>query len=84
MQAVRPRTGRGGKRSATSIDVPTFFDCCRAGVNELLDANVEMDVVERAIDTYALDSEEKDALWLWASGRRDCRVGRADALLVGW
>ena len=85
MQAVRPRTDRGdSKGSATSTDVPTFFDCCRAGVHELLAVNAEMDVVERTIGAYALDPEEKDALWLWASGRRDRLVSRADAFLVGW
>jgi hypothetical protein len=29
-----------------------------------------MGVVETAIDAYALDRDEKDALWLWSYGRR--------------
>ncbi len=55
----------------SSTDVPVLFDGCRARVDELLDAHADMGVVERAIDASALNGEEKDALWLWASGRRD-------------
>jgi hypothetical protein len=44
-----------------------FFDCCRAGVAELLHARADFDVVEGTIDSYALDRDQKDALWLWAS-----------------
>jgi hypothetical protein len=54
----------------TATNPPPLFDCCRAGVAELLDAHADFDVVERTIDTYALGREEKDALWLWASARR--------------
>lgn len=50
---------------------PPFFDFCRAGVADLLDAHVDMETVERTIDAYALQGDEKDALWLWAIGRRD-------------
>ena len=51
------------------IDAPSFFDCCRAAIAELLDADAGMDVIQRAIDAYALDREQQDALWLWAIGR---------------
>ncbi|HEV7883219.1 MAG TPA: hypothetical protein VGO81_06600 [Solirubrobacteraceae bacterium] len=34
------------------------------------------DAVERVIDSYALDRDLKDALWLWANGRRD-RLARS-------
>jgi hypothetical protein len=44
------------------------FDGCRARVDELLDACV-------------LDRDEKDALWLWASGRRE-RLTRQPPLLA--
>ena len=63
---------------------PMLFDRCRAGVHELLAANVEMGVVERTIGACALNPEEKDALWLWASGQRDRLDHRSDAVLVGW
>lgn len=59
----------------SSANAPAVFDGCRASVDELLDAGVDMGVVERTIDDYALDREEKDALWLWASGRRDRLIG---------
>jgi hypothetical protein len=45
-----------------------FFDNCRDGVAELLEAGANMQVVEDMIDAYALPDEDKDALWLWASG----------------
>jgi hypothetical protein len=51
---------------------PATYDCCRARIGELLDCHADMVVVEHTIAAAnALDSEEKDALWLWASGRRD-------------
>jgi len=54
----------------SNTNAPPFFDCCRAAVAELLDANTDFDLVERTIDTYALGREEKDALWLWAFAMR--------------
>jgi hypothetical protein len=51
-------------RKATAV-----FNRCRDGVARLLDAHADMGVVERAIDGYALDRDEKDALWLWSHGR---------------
>jgi hypothetical protein len=49
-----------------------FFDRWRAWIDELLDEHADMGVVEHAIDAaHALDGEEKDALWLWANGRRE-------------
>jgi hypothetical protein len=59
----------------SSSDAPVLFDGCRARVDDLLDAHADMGVVERAIDASALGREEKDALWLWASGRRAGLVG---------
>jgi hypothetical protein len=57
---------------------PAAFDCYRARIGELLDGHADMVVVEHAIAAaYALDGEEKDALWLWASGRRDRRCSGA-------
>lgn len=68
----------------SSMDSPAFFDCCRAGVAELIDAGAGMEVVERTIDAYALDPDEKDALWLWARGRHDRLIGvRRDRHIVG-
>ena len=66
----------------------SYFDRCRMEIDELLDARADMGLVERTTDAYALDDEEKDALWLWASGRRNrlasdasarSPIGRADA-----
>ncbi len=54
----------------THTSAPAFFDGCRARVDELLDAHVDMGVVEHTIDAYALDRDAKDALWLWVYGRR--------------
>lgn len=62
----------------SSPAAPVYFDCCRAQIDELLHAHADMGVVERTIDdTYALDREEKDALWVWAAGRRDRLVSDA-------
>jgi hypothetical protein len=54
----------------SSNDALLLYDCCRAEVAELLDAHADFDVVEGAIDGCALDRDEKDALWLWASAPR--------------
>jgi hypothetical protein len=60
---------------------PFPFEGCRARVDELLDARADMEVVEQAIDACGLDRDEKDALWLWASGRRQ-RLTRQPPLLA--
>lgn len=54
----------------STVDAPPVFDCCRDAVTELVEAGADVDVVERAIETYALDRDEKDALWLWLWGLR--------------
>jgi hypothetical protein len=33
-----------------------------------------LEAVEETIDAYALPDDDKDALWLWASGRADRHV----------
>jgi hypothetical protein len=69
----------------TSAAAAAVFDNCRARIDELLDSHADMGVVEHAIDAaYALDGEEKDALWLWACGRRDRLVsGAAEPPIIG-
>ncbi len=68
----------------SSTDALAFFHHCCAGVHTLLLADVEMAVVEQTIDGYTLDREEKDAVWLWASARRDHLViNGSGSLLVG-
>lgn len=52
----------------STADAPLVFDCCRDAVTELVEAGADLDVVERAIETYGLDRDEKDALWLWLWG----------------
>lgn len=42
-----------------------LFDCCRDAITELVEAGADVDTVEQAIETYGLDRDEKDALWLW-------------------
>jgi hypothetical protein len=64
IQPVNPRDSVRS-RKATAV-----FDGCRDGVEKLLDARADMSVVESTIDAYALDRDEKDALWLWSRGRR--------------
>lgn len=49
------------------------FEHCRAEVQKLVEGRTETDVVERVIDAYPLDREERGALWLWACG---CRAWR--------
>ena len=67
---VHPRaSGRSSKATAV-------FDGCLDRVGKLLDANADMRVVERTIDAYALDRDEKDALWLWSDGQRPRGHGR--------
>jgi hypothetical protein len=65
----------------TTNGIPLLFDGCRARVDELLDARADMEVVEQEIDACGLDRDEKDALWLWASGRRE-RLRRHAPLLA--
>lgn len=68
----------------STANTPAFFDCCRAGVAELIDAGAGMDVIERTIDAYALDPDEQDALWLWARGPHDRLIrDRFDRQIVG-
>ncbi|HEX8154494.1 MAG TPA: hypothetical protein VF698_15275 [Thermoanaerobaculia bacterium] len=68
----------------SSTVAPVVFDSCRSRVDELLDANAPMGVVERMIEACALDREDRDALWLWASGRRDRLIGGAsDCPIIG-
>jgi hypothetical protein len=64
----------------TTTGIPVAFDGCRARVDELLDARADMEAVERAIDVCVLDRDEKDALWLWASGRHDWLTRRSSLL----
>jgi hypothetical protein len=49
------------------------FEHCRAEVQGLVERRTEIGVVERVIDAYPLDRDERAALWLWACG---CRVWR--------
>ena len=55
----------------SAAEIPASFLACRAGVCELLAAGVEMAEVERTIDAYPLERDQKDALWLWAIVRRE-------------
>lgn len=54
-----------------SSDIPASFLSCRAVVCELLEGGADIAEVERTIDAYALERDHKDALWLWAVGRRE-------------
>jgi hypothetical protein len=58
----------------SNADTAVFFYYCRDGVAELLEAGANMHVVEDMIDASALPGEDKDALWLWASGRADRHI----------
>lgn len=50
---------------------PSVYDGCRNRLGDLLDAGErDLGVLERAIETYALGHDDKDALWLWAVARR--------------
>jgi hypothetical protein len=49
---------------------PLCFDSCRAAITALLELDPRTEVVEHTIEAYPLDREAKDALWLWAVGRR--------------
>lgn len=66
--------------ATTGVPV-TPFDGYRAWIDELLDARADMELIERAIDGCVLDRDEKDALWLWASGRGDRRTRRPPPLI---
>jgi hypothetical protein len=73
-RARRDSASRAATTTARPMSSPvavTVFDRCRSRVDELFDAHVPMDLVERMIDAHALEREDKDALWLWASARRD-------------
>jgi hypothetical protein len=61
----------------SSTVAPVVFDGYRSWVDELLAKNVPMGVVEHMIDACALEREDRDALWLWASGRRDRLISGA-------
>lgn len=49
---------------------PALYETCRARLECLLDVAGDIDDVERTIEGYALDRENKAALWLWATARR--------------
>lgn len=93
MHAIHPRADRRDTARASddedpemsSSDTPGFFDFCRARIDELLDHHADMGIVERTIDdANALDREEKDALWLWASERRHRIIsGGANRPVIG-
>ncbi len=81
---LQPEQAGHHEPAMTRADTPAFFDCCCAGAAELLDAGAGMDVIQATIEAYALDREEKDALWLWAHGRHDRLIGdRLDRQIVG-
>jgi hypothetical protein len=61
----------------SSTRATAVFDGCRDRVDELLDANADTRVVDSTIDAYALDRDEKDALWLWSQGCRPRGQARA-------
>ena len=65
-------------KPTTRSPVAAVFDRWRARIDDLLAGHADMGVVEHAIAAAdALDGEEKDALWLWASGRRDRHLNGA-------
>jgi hypothetical protein len=65
--------------SVSSRKATAVFNGCRDRVDKLLDANADRRVVDSTIDAYALDRDEKDALWLWSHGRRPCSQARSAA-----
>lgn len=68
----------------SSTVAPVVFDGYRSWVDELLAENVPMGVIEQMIDACALERENRDALWLWASGRRDRLIsGASHARIIG-
>jgi hypothetical protein len=66
-------------------EAPTVFDRCRAELDELLlGGRADMAVIQHAIDALPLDGDARDALWLWAQGRRERRLTDArHGALVG-
>jgi hypothetical protein len=73
------------RQAMSQATTPAVFDRCRARIEELLEGHADMSVVERTIDDqYALDRDQKDALWLWASGRRTRLISDpADGPFIG-
>lgn len=62
----------------SATDHAAVFDSYRTRLQDVLAENDDITSVEHVIDSYALDSEEKAALWLWAIAPRD-RSGNSAA-----
>lgn len=54
-----------------------LFEGYRERLDDLIGVDTDIDDVERTIEGYALDRENKAALWLWATARRERRHRRA-------
>lgn len=64
-------------------DHAAVFDSYRTRLQDVLAENDDITSVEHVIDSYALDSEEKAALWLWAVAPRARSGNSAARRLVG-
>jgi hypothetical protein len=55
----------------STLDPTSHFEGCRALLEKALSRDADIGDVEQAIDCFALDGEEKAALWLWATAQRN-------------
>lgn len=63
-------------------DPSELYESCVTTLREMLDAGAGMHDIERAIDTLPVSGDERSALWLWATARRD-RACFEDRAVVG-
>ena len=54
-----------------SADATTIFEGYRALLEDAISQDAAIEDVEQEIDRFALDGEEKAALWLWATSQRE-------------
>jgi len=69
----------------TTTDASPPFGRFGARLRQLLDAGASIEIVEHAIESFALGRDEESALWLWARSRHDPLPGDAgDEPIDGW
>ena len=50
---------------------PPAYEQCRAALDVMIGGGVSSDHIEQALTTFAISSDERSALWLWAATARD-------------
>lgn len=57
----------------TASTAPGLYDSCRATLDAMMHAGASVQALERAIEAFPVDREERSALWLWATASAHTR-----------